>query len=291
LIERDYAVFRKFGANTLNEFQNMLLDPTCGKLRDKYAKIDSLVSRIDKLDSIKIAFDNIEHSGESPMQRYERSIDFFRQAAENDSIRKYSHLLYAEVIKRMDAGLTMSDYWAINALQNIGQDLKDLARSRTQEMFQEKFLQLSSKMDYDSILSFQALYPEIFPEDVASLLEKAKQKYRSSLLRKPDLDRYGAFVDRFGKDEYLTRRIKAKFRRYLLDSLDMPTFERYYKAFPEDDYELFGSIEDRLFMQFAENRCTERAMQYLKYFPKGKYAEAVIESINRLAENMAKEEQ
>lgn len=97
------------------------------------------------------------------------------------------------------------------------------------------------------------------------------------------MDRYNRYIARYGQDAAVTKKVKDGMRAYLLTSHDVLVFEVYYVAFPDDDFELFTVIEDGLYKQYLGNKNLSTAALYLKYFPKGRYAQSISVEASTLA--------
>jgi hypothetical protein len=159
---------------------------------------------------------------------------------------------------------------------NISAEYKGTLRERVEELFQEKFLQLSSEMNFNDILDFQKTYPDMFSIEIAQLIEKCRQKEKLSLLRNPSFPGLDGFTSKYGIDKKVEENVRSYYRRILMRKVDVELFAEYYKRFPEDDFQLFSLIEGQLFNRFVEEKTVENADFYLKFFPKGKYANIIF---------------
>jgi len=278
--EADYTAFMTFSEPALKEYKNIMLDPGSQKLRVKYRELELLLQSLKTAKIMQKTIDEMPKTNTGTMQYYDNLIDIF-VLYDADSVSKYRNVLNNMADSVIQNINSLEGYQEIIKIKNISPERKKNAMAKVEHLLSDKFVELSSTMDYDAIAQFMAVFPGIFTEDLEQLLDKAKTKDRLAIIRKPDFDLYDAYIAKFGDDEYLTAKIKEYYRKQLMTKPsakitdDMQVFETYFARFPADDMPLFSQIEDRLYKNFEKQRTIDAAALYLKYFPAGRYAQVI----------------
>jgi hypothetical protein len=266
----DFVIFEQFATVAVDQFRNILLDRGSVSIKPKYCEIDSLL-KVVKSDKAAAESKVVLSSICSADQK----VTMYKKRNNSDSVLYYQkRLLYISDSSMCPPSLDV--YRDIMRCENITEDYKQKTSDKVKALFQERFLELSANAEYDSLDAFSKMYPDIFTEDIVQLKEKAAQKMRLSILRKPSFAKLDEYTFRFGEDAKLVQAVKASCRKYLLSKFDAPIFEEYYKRFPEDDFKLFESIENNIYNKSLLSRSLEDINLYLKYFPNGRYAQIVI---------------
>lgn len=275
-----YATFSKFAPSMIIEYENIHLDPACKKLRPMYNEIDSLYNAREALVKIENELEqlDLEHKG-SALEFYDEYVSIYKKIEDRDSIYKYQRLLYLTADSVISEDPSIANFALVNSLLNMSTEYKGTLKERVEDLFQEKFLQLSSEMNFKDIQEFQKNYPDMFSNEIAQLNEKCRQKEKLSLLRKPSFFGLDDFTSKYGIDKKVEENVRLHYRRQLMRKVDVELFADYYKRFPEDDFQLFSLIEGQLFNRFIEKKTVENADLYLKFFPKGRYANIVMEQL------------
>jgi len=278
--EGDYATFAAFAETAVKEYKNIMLDPSSKKLRGKYRELDALLQTLKTAKIMQKTISEMPKTTGGTMTYYDDLIDIFA-LYNSDSAYKYGHILNDMADSAIQNITSLDDYQKILKIRNISPERKENARKKAERLLSDKFVELSSGMDYDAIAQFMAAFPGVFTEDLEQLLDKAKTKNRMSIIRKPDFNAYDAYIAKFGNDEYLTDKIKEYYRTQIMTKPsqkitdDLKMFESYFARFPEDDLPLFSQIEERLYKNFETQRTIDAAALYLKYFPSGRYAQVI----------------
>ncbi len=269
----DFVIFEQFATVAVDQFRNILLDRGSVSIKPKYCEIDSLL-KVVKSD--KAAAESKEVL--SSICNADQKVSMYKKRNNNDNNDSVLHykkrLLY--ICDSLMTPPSLDVYRDIMRCENLTEEYKQVTSDKVKALFQERFLELSANAEYDSLDAFSKMYPDIFTEDIVQLKEKAAQKMRLSILRKPSFAKLDEYTFRFGEDAKLVQSVKASCRKYLLSKFDAPIFEEYYKRFPEDDFKLFESIENNIYNKTILSRSLEDINLYLKYFPNGRYAQIVI---------------
>lgn len=283
----DFKTYQYFADKILIEYENILLDPSSSKLRPKYLEIDSLNKSLTA--RVNAETKRSEMILGSPILTYDQLINLYKNV-NRDSTIKYQGKLNKTIDSIIQNKMySLEFYREANICKNIPDSSQKIIRKGVEVLFQEKFLELSSKLDYKEIDSFEKNYPEIYKQDVKELKEKAKMKERLTNIRYPEFNQYDQYIKTHGKDEELKNVVKKHYRKSLLAKLDLETFEEYYRRFPEDDFELFANIEDKLYQTWLKKGMNETdGATYLKYFPQGRY---VFEVNNKKQQSAAAEDE
>ena len=96
------------------------------------------------------------------------------------------------------------------------------------------------------------MYPDLYPQDVQTLLEKCRQKHRLSVLRHPSKEEIVAF----------------------------------YQTYPEPDRELDSKMEELLYKAFMTTGNLEAAKEYLLNFPNGPRAALLRRNLQSLTDTV-----
>lgn len=274
---KEYSTFEMFTTKALTEYVNILLDPGCVILRKDYNQLDSLLKY-----SKSNQFINNEKSkivSDSRVCYIDKAITLFTTQKVKDSITLYKKMLNTVCDSILNGEISLNTYREIYNTKNVSIEIKNQARTMVENLFQSTFLDLSASLDYDSLLNFSKMYPDIYTEDLLQMKEKSRQKSRLSLIRKPNWEKLDKYTSLFGSDTQCVNATKNYYRTFLMKNIDPKLFEMFRLRFPEDDYILSSSFEDRLYTRIVTDKLDEDVASYFKFFPQGKYAAMLVSGL------------
>lgn len=256
---KNYGVIKEYGPDLVKKYGSINLDSRCADLRPKLKQMDEIVISSRKITVKDSLYALINEAYKA--KKYERCAsiyqDFFSfldSEGSFDSLKQAETPRLYETIKQMY--LSDPSYNTFNQIVRFrysDRNFVENTRSRIETGLEQKLLSLSSQMNIDSLLSFKEKYPGIFSSDLSVLIEKARDKYRLSVLRKISPADVKAFYDKFGGP----------------------------------DEELEKALEKEMYLRFEKERSRNAAADYLSRFPAGKHARAVNEFVARIDQNAA----
>jgi hypothetical protein len=245
-----------------------------------YIEIDSLLHVREEILKVQEELNTLDQQNSgNGVEIFDDYVTVYRRIGDKDSIYKYQRLLYLTADSIISNNPSISNFTLVNSAENISAEYKETLRERVEDIFQATFLQISSEMNYKQINEFQKNYPTMFNTEISQLVEKCRQKEKLSLSRNPSFAGLDDYISKYGVDKKVEEIVKNYFRGILIRKVDIELFAEYYERFPEDDFQLFGLIESQLFNRFIEKKTVENADTYLKYFPKGRYANIIMEQL------------
>ena len=176
--------------------------------------------------------------------------DFFafldREGVYDSLKRKEMPHLYECIVEMYETDQSYATFQKIDQYHYSDRAYVEKLRKHIETGFEQRILQLSSEMNVDTLLAFKQKYPGVYSNDVESLLEKAKDKYRLSILRK----------------------------------ISPASVKEFYDKFGGPDGELESTLEKTMYEKFLKERSREDAEDYSYRFPKGKNIMSVQEFLS-----------
>lgn len=238
--ERNFEAINRFGATVLETYAPIELDPECRELRPLFAEIRSIIESaqtLAALDSLAAAPEDARDRREwktcmvsyQPFLAYleRRDMDSLFQVHYSRLLDCQKNLLRETRNLKALSGMAQLKYYDHSLWQRQNKSIQTQA-------FQE-FFAVSASMNRDSLLAFRGRYPDLFTQDIQTLLEKTRQKHRLSVLRNPSKD----------------------------------GITGYYAVYPDRDPALDKLLEQSLFRAFQARPSPEAANKYLLSFPEG----------------------
>jgi hypothetical protein len=255
----NYSVIKKFCPDLIDKYGSIMLDSKSEDLRPKYKEMEEILidsKRLSTRDSLLALI-----YGDHKFQRYSACADIYqdffafidREGVYDSLKRKEMPHLYECIVKMYENDQSFATFEKIDQYRYSDRAYVEKLRKQIENGFEQRILQLSSEMNVDTLLAFKQKYPGVFTNDVESLLEKAKDKYRLSILRKISPGAVKEFYDKFGG--------------------------------PDDELE--STLEKTMFGKFQKERTKEDAEDYAYRFPKGKNIMAVQEFLSHFTGSVA----
>ena len=255
----NYSVIKKFCPDLIDKYGSIMLDAKSEDLRPKYKEMEEILidsKRLSIRDSLLALI--YEHH---KFQRYSACADIYqdffafldREGVYDSLKRKEMPHLYECIVKMHENDQSFTTFEKIDQYNYSDRVYVEKIRKQIENGFEQRILQLSSEMNVDTLIAFKQKFPGVFTNDVESLLEKAKDKYRLSILRKISPGAVKEFYDKFGG--------------------------------PDDELE--STLEKTMFGKFQKERSKETAEDYAYRFPKGKNIMSVQDFLSRLTGSIA----
>ena len=255
----NYSAIKKYCPDLLDRFGSIMLDSKTEDLRTKYKEIEQILvdsKRLSTRDSLLSVI--YEHH---KFQRYSACADIYqdffafldREGVYDSLKRKEMPHLYECIVEMYETDQSYATFQKIDQYHYSDRAYVEKLRKHIETGFEQRILQLSSEMNVDTLLSFKQKYPGVYSNDVESLLEKSKDKYRLSILRKISPAAVKEFYDKFGG--------------------------------PDDELE--STLEKNMFEKFLKERSREDAEDYAYRFPKGKNIMSVQEFLSHFTGSVA----
>lgn len=255
----NYSVIRKFCSDILDRFGSILLDSKCEDLRPKYKEIEEILvnsKRLSIRDSlIALIYENHKFQRNSVCaDLYQDFFEFIDKEGVYDSLKKAeTPHLYECIANMYNSDPSFETFEKIDHYRYSDRKYVEKIRKQIETGFEQRLLQLSSDMNVDTLLAFKQKYPGVLQGDIESLIEKSKDKYRLSIIRKINPGSVKAYYDKFGG--------------------------------PDDELET--TLEKSMYDKFVKEKSKEAAEDYAYRFPKGKYLMYVQEYLTRLLGSVA----
>lgn len=248
--EHNSEAILRFAPSIIAEFQNVLLDPNCGTLRNSYKAVQDIYSSVifsTSLDSfqtvIKQNFDN---------QNFDVCIKTYQifypriKDLKNDSLTKYHRNILISCCKRFyDNKPTYGTLKLLQQYSIISPIFIDSLKNDLENRDNSLLVKLSTERNVDSLLAFKREYPGLYEKEVDNLLLNYRSKWRISIKRHPTVER----------------------------------IEQYMTVYAEKDHIIDSLYEGVLFKDFQNRKSRTSAMKYLSNFPDGKFATDIQDSI------------
>lgn len=173
---------------------------------------------------------------------YQALFDFYDREGGFDSLKKDETPRLNMCIEKMySENPSYETFKKIDEMKYSDKSYVEKLRAKIETGFEEKLLSLSSNMNIDSLFAFRKNYPGIYTNDVGSLIEKVKDKYKLTVLR----------------------------------NISPAAVKVYYEYFGGPDDEIESKLEVVMFSKFCKEYSKESAENYLYRFPKGKHVDNV----------------
>lgn len=254
---KNYAPINRFGASVVDTYSAIELDPNCRYLLSSYLHIRAIVQKsavqasIDSL-SLQIKAAMVANDFLKCMEAHQ-GLMLFLQSQDLDSLFQSNAISLAYCQSRLfESAATLKTLGRIAQLKFYDRNLWKKQSERVEAESHQEFLAVSSSQNRDSLLHFQKMYPDLYPQDVQTLLEKCRQKHRLSVLRHPSKEEIVAF----------------------------------YQTYPEPDRELDSKMEEFLYKAFMTTGKLEAAKEYLLNFPNGPRAALLRRNLQSLTDTV-----
>lgn len=276
------AIFR-FAPGIITRFESVILDPDCAKLRPYYHELKDILFRVRdhrKIDSLEAGLNHERSIGDTKdlLLAYDSALPIMKALDIHTYIRHKK--TYDSLVTALPGPKTMSEYSFLASLSCIDSSYIERYRESIQDKFDARMAQLSASMNADSILAFQKSYPTVQSDDVAALLERSRIALKQSLSRRPSLPGYLGYRNLFGDDPMLKEIILIQTLKLSLYPTANPTpLREYIRVFPDDEQSVWAAFEDSLYVEWQSGDDLERAREYLRLYPQGRYATVVKDAI------------
>lgn len=237
---KNYAPINRFGASVLETYSAIEIDPDSRELLTTYLRIRTIVQQ----SQVQFSIDSLSQQTKKAMadnnylkclEAHQALLEFLQNQGLDSIFQSYSISLSYCQSKLFDSDVTLSTLGKIAQFRFYDRGLWKKESQRVEAESHQEFLAVSSSQNRDSLLHFRKMYPDLYPQDVQTLLEKCRQKHRLSVLRHPT------------KEEIV----------------------EFYRAYPDPDRELNAMMEDILYKAFMTTGKPEAANEYLLNFPDG----------------------
>jgi hypothetical protein len=219
-----------------------MLDSKSDNLRPKYLEISTILvdsKRFSVRDSL-LGLIYVNHKLQKHRvcaELYQDFFEFIDKEGVYDSLKRAeTPHLYETIAHMYEADPSFETFAMIDKFKYSDRAYIEKLRKHIETGFEQQILQLSCEMDVGKLLDFQAKYPGVYTSDIESLLEKAKDKYRLTIIRKPTIALVKSYYDKFGG--------------------------------PDDELE--NALEKTMYDAFIKDKSKETADTYASRFPKGK---------------------
>lgn len=254
----NYDVIKRYCPDIIEKYGAIDLDMRSKELRPKLKQLGIILADSKRL-SVKDSLLTMVHESlskndyEACAERYQDLFKFIDSEGCFDSLKKTEMPKLYDCIKKMyEENPNYRTFGKMDSYKYSDRQYVDKLRSKIENGFEEKLLQLSSEMNIDSLINFQKNFPGIYVNDVTALIEKAKDKYRLSVLR----------------------------------NISPAAVQFYYDRFGGPNEELETSLERNMWNKFDNQRTKEVAEDYALRFPKGKYIEIIKTFITGSQDNV-----
>jgi len=280
--EKNYASILKFAPDMLMKFESVLMDPECKKLRPLYVEIGVILDYV----RYTIGIDSLNYGAalylkrndiESALVTYDKLLSALNK---NDSdnisrFRKKFDSLAAIAEKKQ----SMATYSILTSLTHINRESLKGCRYEMSDQFDEKIAQLSASMNPDSLYQFKKKYPDVKPEMVTELIDRARVAMRQSLLRQPSTIGYLHYKELFGDDKLIRDALKNRCfsMAFAAETPDPLPVKDFVTVFPEEEQKIWKEFEDSLYKKWNAKPSEISAQSYLKLFPQGRYSQIICE--------------
>jgi len=254
---KNYTPINRFGTSVLETYSAIEMDPDSRYLLGTFLRVRAIVQK----SAIQATIDSLSQQTKKAMaannflkcMETHQGLMAFLQSQSLDSLFQSNSisLSYCQT-KLFDSDVTLSTIGKIAQFRFFDRDLWKKQSQRVEAESHQEFLAVSSSQNRDSLLRFQKMYPDLYPQDVQTLLEKCRQKHRLSVLRHPTKEDIVAF----------------------------------YQAYPEPDRELDSMMEDILYKAFMTTGKPQAAKEYLLNFPDGPRAALLRRNLQSLTDTM-----
>jgi len=254
----NYSIVQKFSPEIIEKYEAIMLDSKSEDLRPKYKEISDILVNSKRLfirDSLmQLIYQKHKLQKNSECaDGYQDLFAFIDKEGVFDSLKKKeTPHLYECIVKMYEENPSYATFEKIDHYRYSNREYIEKIRKKIENEFEDKLLKLSSEMNVDTLLDFKQKYPGVLQSDIESLLEKAKDKYRLSILRKINPGSVKAYYDKFGG--------------------------------PNDELEL--ALERNMYDKFDKEKSKDNAEDYQYRFPKGKRIE-IINNYLRIQTNVA----
>ena len=237
---KNYTPINRFGASVLETYSAIEMDPDSRDLLGTFLHVRTIVQK----STIQASIDSLSQQTKKAvtdnnflkcMETHQGLMGFLKSQGLDSLFQSNSISLSYCQSKLFDSDVTLNTLGKIAQFRFYDRDLWKKQSQRVEAESHQEFLAVSSSQNRDSLLQFQKMYPDLYPQDVQTLLEKCRQKHRLSVLRHPSKEDIVAF----------------------------------YRAYPEPDRELDSMMEDILYKAFMASGKPEAAKEYLLNFPDG----------------------
>jgi len=278
--DRNFDQIIKFTPEILINYESLMFDPDCKKLRPLYEEIQQILGYVrnsKKIDSIETAGEAYLSSkkNKKALMLYDDALEFL-YSADSAKYPKY-RARYDSLIFEISKDKTMATYSFIASLKYVDREFLKTYRNGIHDQFEYKIAELSASLNPDSIKAFQTTYPGIRSDDVDALLERARIALRHSTIRQPSMAGYTHYKALFGDDRLLHQTIKKQaFKLSLYPNPDPNPLKDYIKVFPDEEQTVWANFEDSLYSFWNKTHSPFKAQDYLRFYPQGRYAAYIV---------------
>lgn len=280
--EKNYAAIIKFVPPMLTRFESVLMDPECKKLRSLYIEIRNIYEY--SLYAVKI--DSMKRTEEKYLEKndIESALVVIDKILSELKTTDTANVL--KIKKQFDSLVVMAEkknnmatYSILTSLANINRESLKGCQYQMADQFEERIAQLSASMNVDSIVVFKRKYPDVKPELVSEILDRARGGMRQSLVRQPSISDYLHYKTFFGDDRLIREALKRRCFRmaFAVEIPDPMPVKDFVTLFPDDEQKIWKEFEDSLYQKWNAKPSETTAKNYLKLFPEGRYAQNIYD--------------
>jgi hypothetical protein len=280
--EKNFASILKFVPEMITKFESVIMDPECKKLRPLYLEIELILDNVrysigmDSLDQEATGFLK-KNDIESALVTYDKILSALHRNDSNN-IPKFRKKFDSLVVKA-EKKQNLATYSILTSLTHINRERLKGCKYEMSDQFDEKIARLSASMNPDSLYQFKKNYPDVKPDLVRELVDRARTAMRQSLLRQPSISGYLHYKELFGDDKLLHDALKNRCftLAFAVETPDPLPIKDFVTLFPEEEQKIWQEFEDFLFQKWNKKPSEIYAQNYLKLFPQGRYAQIVYE--------------
>ncbi len=278
--EKNFTGFKIHGEKFIQDYENVLLDPSSVDLREDYYNISSLLKGLEKtitLDRHLSAIDSVR--GCSPsiemLHIYEHALTFLLNVGLDSLYNTVQKAYLAKVeITYSFLGKSIEAFESLSLLKHIPSEYFKAEGKQLEESMRAEFIKLTAGMDITAIREFKHKYKGIFTEEIYNLEERCRTKDRLSLLRNDGatLEGVNKYMELYPKkDLYFENKIREQYANKIKKSgYALTVFSEYKILFP--DYDQVHQKMEEVLVKRAINGRAKDCENYLRLFPKGRWA-------------------
>jgi hypothetical protein len=236
--ENNREAIMRFAPGILKDYESVLLDPDSEKLREKYLFIEQALKNATnqgELAEITKKVDASITTGDYKgcITNYQEVLDYLSKKGLDSLMEEHERKLADCQVNLLAADKSVETLQFLSSHKYYDRvSWMDFSKSMESSISRE-FLELSASLDRNSIIEFKKKYPGLHERDVHTLLNKARDQHRLSILKNPS------------KDEIF----------------------KYYGIYPEKDAALEKLLEQILYSEWKQSQKIKDADRYLNYFP------------------------
>jgi hypothetical protein len=281
--EKNYASILKFAPDMIIKFESVLMDPECKRQRPLYVEIETILDYV----RYAIGIDSLNYEAglylkkndiESALVTYDKILSALNKN-DSDNIPKFRKK-FDSLVVIAEKKQSMATYSILTSLTHINRESLKGCRYEMSDQFDEKIAQLSASMNPDRLYQFKKNYPDVKPEMVTELIDRARVAMRQSLLRQPSTIGYLHYKELFGDDKLIRDALKNRCfsMAFAVEQLPDPLpVKDFVTVFPEEEQKIWKEFEDSLYKKWNVKPSEISAQSYLKLFPQGRYSQIICE--------------